>query len=70
MPSVAARLQIDGIVDEKEQPYGFVTVCVLKYGGIDFNGVTLMKTGCLHGQPGENDRLYEICPSGRKPAAW
>ena len=41
---------------------GFADVRVLKYGGIDFNGVTLIKTDCIHGQPGEIGRLYENLP--------
>lgn len=41
---------------------GFADVRVLQYGGIDFNGVTLIKTDCIHGQPGEIGRLYENLP--------
>ena len=41
---------------------GFTGVRVLKYGGVDFKGVTLVKTDCIHGQPGEIGRLYENLP--------
>ena len=41
---------------------GFADVRVLKYSGIDFNGVTLIKTDCIHGQPGEIGLLYEKLP--------
>jgi len=41
---------------------GFADVRVLQYGGIDFKGVTLIKTDCIHGQPGEIGRLYEKLP--------
>jgi L-ascorbate metabolism protein UlaG (beta-lactamase superfamily) len=45
---------------------GFADVRVLKYGGVDFNGVTLFKTDCIHGQPGEIGRLYENLPIRRE----
>lgn len=45
---------------------GFADVRVLKYGGVDFNGTTLFKTDCIHGQPGEIGRLYESLPIRRE----
>ena len=45
---------------------GFTDVRILKYGGLDFNGVTLIKTDCIHGQPGEIGRLYENLPIRRE----
>ena len=45
---------------------GFADVRILKYGGLDFNGVALIKTDCIHGQPGEIGRLYENLPIRRE----
>ena len=52
----------DEIDAESLRQNGFADVRVLKYGGSDFNGVTLIKTDCIHGQPGEIGRLYENLP--------
>ena len=52
----------DEVDAESLRQNGFADVRVLKYGGIDFNGVTLIKTDCIHGQPGEIGRLYENLP--------
>lgn len=38
---------------------GFSNVRVLKYAGMDFQGIQLYKTDCLHGQPGNIGLLYE-----------
>lgn len=38
---------------------GFEDVRILKYGGVEFKGVRLLKTDCLHGQPGSIGLLYE-----------
>ena len=45
---------------------GFADVRVLKYSGEVFNGTTLFKTDCIHGQPGEIGRLYENLPIRRE----
>ena len=45
---------------------GFDDVRVLMYGGGVFNGTTLFKTDCIHGQPGEIGRLYENLPIRRE----
>lgn len=49
--------------DEKDaatlRGYGFRRVIPLKYGGIDFRGIELFKTGCHHGIPGVVEKLYE-----------
>ena len=41
---------------------GFADVRILKYSGVDFSGVMLFKTDCIHGQPGEVGKLYENLP--------
>lgn len=41
---------------------GFVDVRILRYNCVAFNGVTLCKIDCIHGQPGEIGRLYENLP--------
>lgn len=38
---------------------GFQDVRILKYAGVEFKGVQLTKTDCLHGQPGNIGLLYE-----------
>lgn len=38
---------------------GFADVRILKYAGVEFRGVQLFKTDCLHGQPGNIGLLYE-----------
>ena len=46
--------------------HGFADVRVLRYGGVEFNAVTLVKTDCIHAQPGEAGRLYEKLPIRRE----
>ena len=59
IPKTMPILAQDEIDAESLRQNGFADVRVLKYGGIDFNGVTLIKTDCIHGQPGEIGLLYE-----------
>ena len=40
--------------------YGFGDVRLLKFSGIEFQGVRLYKTGCHHGLPGTVEKLYEM----------
>ncbi len=46
---------------------GFRDVRILRYGGVEFRGVMLFKTDCLHGQPGTIGLLYE--KAGMRSAA-
>lgn len=39
--------------------YGFKDVRVLRYGGSNFQGMTLHKIDAMHGEPGERGRMYE-----------
>ncbi len=48
--------EIDG---ETLQKRGFQNIRILKYAGVEFKGVRLTKTDCLHGQPGNIGLLYE-----------
>lgn len=48
--------EIDG---ETLRAKGFQDVRILKYAGVEFQGVQLTKTDCLHGQPGNIGLLYE-----------
>ena len=48
--------EIDG---ESLRAKGFADVRVLRYGGVEFREVQLIKTDCLHGQPGNIGLLYE-----------
>ena len=45
--------------------YGFTDVRVLTGSGLSFQGVTLYRTECLHGQPGRLEELY--APLGLRP---
>ena len=49
----------DGIDGETLRTKGFQDVRILKYAGVEFQGVQLTKTDCLHGQPGNIGLLYE-----------
>ena len=39
--------------------YGFQDVHILKFRGVEFNGIRLFKTGCHHGIPGKAENVYE-----------
>ena len=49
----------DEIDEETLRAKGFQDVRILKYAGVEFQGVQLTKTDCLHGQPGNIGLLYE-----------
>jgi L-ascorbate metabolism protein UlaG (beta-lactamase superfamily) len=53
---IFAQDEIDAATLQKN---GFGDVRILRYGGSVFNGVTLYKTDCIHGQPGEIGLMYE-----------
>ena len=49
----------DGRDGETLRAKGFTDIRILKYAGVEFKGVQLIKTDCLHGQPGNIGLLYE-----------
>ena len=49
----------DAIDGETLRAKGCTDILILKYAGVEFKGVQLSKTDCLHGQPGNIGLLYE-----------
>ena len=49
----------DEIDAETLRGHGFQDIRILKFGGVEFNGVQLFKTGCHHGIPGRAENVYE-----------